>query len=107
MMQDVLMSEPTWAFLTTHAYVLRCLSLFPMLTLREVAERIGITERAVQRIVAELEREGYLVRTREGRRNRYELREGKPRRPLDPSLPLRELLGLPGEPAPMARTFVD
>jgi hypothetical protein len=109
------MSEPTWAFLTNHAYVLRCLALFPSLTLREVAERVGITERAVQRIVAELEHEGYLIRTREGRRNRYVLQEGKPRRPLDPSLPLRAVLGLPDNasrmpaPAAMARTqtFID
>jgi DNA-binding MarR family transcriptional regulator len=88
------MSEPTWGFLTNHAYVLRCLALEPELTMREAAERIGITERAVQRIVAELEEAGYLTREREGRRNRYLVREGQPRRALDAGLPLRELLGL-------------
>jgi DNA-binding MarR family transcriptional regulator len=114
-MQDGRMSEPTWGFLTNHAYVLRCLALFPKLTLREVAERIDITERAVQRIVAELEQEGYLLRVREGRCNRYTLREGRPRRALDEALPLRELLGLPDDspriagPSRIARnhSFVD
>jgi DNA-binding MarR family transcriptional regulator len=88
------MSEPTWGFLTNHAYVLRCLAGSPELTMREVAERIGITERAVQRIVSELEEGGYLVRAKEGRRNRYLVREGRRRRELDAALPLRELLGL-------------
>jgi DNA-binding transcriptional ArsR family regulator len=94
----VRMSEPTWGFVTNHAYVLRCLALEPGLTLREVAERIGITERAVQRIVAELEEGGYLFRAREGRRNRYVIREGRPRHALDGPLPLRELLGLDDSP---------
>ena len=78
------MSEPTWGFLTNHAYVLRCLAGSPELTMREVAERIGITERAVQRIVAELEEGGYLVRAKEGRRNRYLVREGRRRRVVTP-----------------------
>ena len=108
------MSEPTWGFVTNHAYVLRCLALSPSLTLREAAERIGITERAVQRIVAELEEAGYLMRSREGRRNRYVVREGRPRHQLDRDLPLRELLGLDDSPriAPVAvlhaaRSFID
>ena len=88
------MSGPTWGFLTNHFYVLRCIAQEPSLTLREVAERIGITERAVQRIVAELEEGGYLMRVREGRRNRYAVREGQLRHALDAELPLREMLGL-------------
>src|SRR5258708_5512187 len=88
------MSDPTWGFLTNHAYVLRCIARDAEVTMREVAERIGITERAVQRIVMELEQAGYLVRAREGRRNRYAIREGRPRHQLDAGLPLRELLGL-------------
>jgi DNA-binding transcriptional ArsR family regulator len=88
------MSDPTWGFLTNHAYVLRCIARDAEVTMREVAERIGITERAVQRIVMELEQAGYLVRAREGRRNRYAIREGRPRHQLDVGLPLRELLGL-------------
>jgi DNA-binding MarR family transcriptional regulator len=107
------MSEPTWSFITNHGYVLRCLSLQPDLTLREVAERVGITERAVQRIVAELEEGGYLLRAREGRRNRYVVREGPRRREMDAALPLRELLGLEGpvvgalEAVPRNHSFID
>jgi DNA-binding transcriptional ArsR family regulator len=108
------MSEPTWSFLTNHAYVLRCLALDPEMTMREAAERIGITERSVQRIVAELEQAGYLVREREGRRNRYFIRQGQPRRPMDEALPLRDLLGIDDSPriagpAGIARhhSFVD
>ncbi len=89
------MSEPTWGFVTNHAYVLRCLAREPSLTLRAVAERIGITERAVQRIVAELEEAGYLRRVREGRRNRYAIREGRPRHSLDAALPLRADIPVP------------
>ena len=108
------MSAPTWGFVTNHAYVLRLLAQEPSLTLREAAGRIGITERAVQRIVAELEEAGYLLREREGRRNRYAVREGRPRHQLDAALPLRELLGLAGEPrvvrsrsAAAAPSFID
>ncbi len=90
------MSEPTWGFVTNHLYVFRMVAHEPTVTLREVAERIGITERAVQRIVAELEEGGYLMRVREGRRNRYAVREGQLRHALDAGLPMRELLGLDG-----------
>jgi DNA-binding Lrp family transcriptional regulator len=88
------MGEPSWGFLTNHFYVLRCIAQEPSLTLREIAERVGITERAVQRIVSELEGGGYLLRQRAGRRNRYVLCEGPPRRQLDAALPMRELLGI-------------
>ncbi len=60
-----------WTFLTNHARVLIALAQDPDARLRDVAERIGITERAVQLIVADLETAGYLTRTRVGRRNRY------------------------------------
>ncbi|AWI30082.1 winged helix-turn-helix domain-containing protein [Streptomyces tirandamycinicus] len=61
----------TWTFLTNHARVLLCLADDPEARLRDVASSIGITERAVQLIVADLESAGYLTRTRVGRRNRY------------------------------------
>ncbi len=62
-----------WTFFTNHAHVLFCISEDPDITLREVALRVGITERATQRIVAELEQSGYLRHERKGRRNHYEL----------------------------------
>ena len=61
----------TWTFLTNHAQVLLCLAEDPDIRLREVARRIGITERATQRILAELVDAGYVKVERVGRRNRY------------------------------------
>ena len=62
---------PSWAFLTNHGQLLLCIAREPGLSLREIGDRIGITERAAHRIVAELEESGYLTRERNGRRNRY------------------------------------
>ena len=63
-----------WTFLSNHAHVLLCLASDPSLRLRDVAGVVGITERAVQKIVADLEAGGVLSRKREGRRNRYTIR---------------------------------
>jgi hypothetical protein len=67
-----------WTFLSNHAHVLICIAQEPGVRLREVAVRVGITERAVQRIVADLEAGGYLSRKRKGRRNFYELHADRP-----------------------------
>ena len=61
----------TWTFLTNHAQVLLCLTDTPDIRLRDVAERVGITERATQRILADLIEAGYVKSERVGRRNRY------------------------------------
>ena len=61
----------TWTFLTNHAQVLLCLAETPEIRLREVAERVGITERATQRILSELVEAGYVKTERVGRRNKY------------------------------------
>jgi DNA-binding IclR family transcriptional regulator len=64
--------EPkTWTFLTNHAQVLLCLAESPDTRLRDVAAHVGITERATQRILAELVEAGYVTTERVGRRNRY------------------------------------
>ena len=65
------MSSTKWTFLTNHAQVLLCLAETPNVRLRDVAERVGITERATQRILAELVDAGYVKTERVGRRNRY------------------------------------
>jgi predicted ArsR family transcriptional regulator len=68
------MSSPeskSWHFLTSHAQVLLCLQRDPTARLRDVAQHVGITERAAQRIVTDLVEAGYVTRKREGRRNRY------------------------------------
>lgn len=87
--------ETSWTFLTNHAHVLLCLVQDPAARMRDVAERVGITERAVQRIVAELEAAGYLVRIREGRRNRYEVNGELPlRHPVEGHCKLGALVRL-------------
>ena len=63
--------QRTWTFLTNHAQVLLCLAQTPDIRLRDVAERVGITERATQRILADLVEAGYVKSERVGRRNRY------------------------------------
>ena len=60
-----------WTFLTNHSHVFLCLAADPEIRLRDVAEKVGITERAAQRIVADLQNEGYITTERIGRRNRY------------------------------------
>ncbi len=71
---------PRWTFLTNHGHVLICLAQSPELRLRDVALRVGVTERAVQRIVGELEEGGYLTRRRAGRQNEYEIDLDQPMR---------------------------
>jgi len=70
----------TWTFLTNHAHVLLAITAEPDLRLRDLAERIGITERAAQRIVTELKDAGYLDARRVGRRNEYKVNRNRPMR---------------------------
>lgn len=84
-----------WMFLTNHTHVLVCLAQSDDITLREVAQRVGITERAVHAIVTALEEEGVLTRTREGQRNRYKLnRSYRLRHPLESHRKIGDLLDL-------------
>jgi DNA-binding Lrp family transcriptional regulator len=70
------MAEPHhWTFFTNHAHVLICLARNPEQPLREVALSVGITERAVQRIVTELEQGGCLKREKIGRQNKYKIND--------------------------------
>lgn len=62
---------PRWKFLTNHAQVLVCIAHDPGVLLREISDRVGITERAAHRIVTELAQGGYITRERNGRRNQY------------------------------------
>lgn len=82
-----------WTFLTNHTHVLVSILREPGLTLREVAERVGITERMVQRIVGELEAGGVLTRHREGRRNTYTINlDVRLRHPLENAHTVGDLL---------------
>jgi DNA-binding IclR family transcriptional regulator len=64
-------APPEWSFLTTHAQALVCIAHDPGIRLRDLGDRIGITERAAHRIVTELAAAGYITRERNGRRNHY------------------------------------
>jgi predicted transcriptional regulator len=66
-------TRPTWTFLTNHGHVLVCIATDPGVRGRDIAARVGITERAAQAIIADLVGEGYVTRTRIGRRNHYEI----------------------------------
>lgn len=82
-----------WTFLTNHAHVLLCIAADPTIRIREIADLVGITERAAQRIVAELEAEEYITHRRVGRRNHYTVHGERPlRHPLEHHMGISVLL---------------
>ena len=84
-----------WTFLTNHAHTLICIARDPGLRLRDVAERVGVTERAAQRIVSDLVDAGYLERRRDGRRNTYRVRADRPlRHPVEHGHDIGEILAV-------------
>lgn len=86
-------SSVGWTFLTNHSHILVCLASNPTMRIRDLAVAVGITERAVQRILTELEQGEVIVKEREGRRNRYVVKLESPlRHPLESHCTLRELL---------------
>src|ERR1051325_2975288 len=74
------LATKSWTFVSNHAQVLLCLAGNPEIRLRDVAAVVGITERATQRILADLLEGGYVARTRGGRRNHYEVDRPRPMR---------------------------
>ena len=70
----------SWSFLTNHARVLVCIAHDSGVRLRDIAERVGITERTAYGIVTDLAEAGYIVKEREGRRNRYQVQADQPLR---------------------------
>ncbi len=74
----------TWSFLTNHARALICIAHDPGVRLRDIAATLGITERRAFGIVTDLTEAGYVVKEKEGRRNRYRIQD---------HLPLREAVG--------------
>lgn len=73
-------SGSRWTFLTNHSHVLILLSQDPSIVLRAVAAQVGITERAVQKIIADLEEGGFIEREKIGRKNRYRILRNQPLR---------------------------
>lgn len=84
-----------WTFFSNHGHVLVCLAQDPNARLRDVAQAVGITERAVQKIVADLEAAEIVVRERDGRRNHYRVHTDKPlRHPIEAHRSVGALLGM-------------
>jgi MarR family protein len=69
---------PSWGFLTNHARVLLCIAYDPGTRLRDIAASLGITERSAHSIVTDLTEAGYLIRQKNGRRNRYQVQAHLP-----------------------------
>ena len=89
------MPSARWTFLTNYAHVLLCIASDKEIRLRDVAERVGITERAAQRIVADLIKGGYLESTRQGRRNEYRINTSLPlRHPIEEQNQVAALVAL-------------
>ncbi len=87
--------RPQWTFLTNHTHLLVMLNREPAARIRDLAEEVGITQRAVQRILAELVLDGILTIKKEGRRNAYRIkRSARLRHPLERKHTLEELLDL-------------
>ena len=69
---------PEWSFLTSHARALVCIAHDPGVRLRDIATTLGITERSAHGIVTDLAEAGYLVKEKDGRRNRYQIQAHRP-----------------------------
>jgi hypothetical protein len=72
------MTVANWSFLTSHARVLLCIADDPGVRLRDIAARLGITERSAYGIVTGLGEAGYVVKQKDGRRNRYQIQAHLP-----------------------------
>ena len=72
------MSAASWTFLTNHAQVLLCIARDPGIRLRDIADRVVVTERSAFAIVLDLAEAGYIVKEKSGRRNRYQIQAHLP-----------------------------
>ena len=82
-----------WTFLSNHTHVLICIARDPTVRVRDISEMVGITERAVLRILAEIEEAGFIEHERVGRRNHYTINlDGQLRHGLEEDTSLRQLL---------------
>src|SRR3954470_9266614 len=94
-MDGVPESHTGWTFVTNHARVLAVIADNPSARIRDIAAHCRLTERAVQKIIADLERDGYLSHTREGRSNTYQIDPSKIlRHPAEAGLTVASLLSL-------------
>jgi len=95
-------TAPSWSFLTNHAQVLLCIANDPGIRLRDIAARLAITERSAYGIVSDLTEAGYIVKHKDGRRNRYQIQTHLPLPdPAGRQRTVGEILALlAGDPSP-------
>ncbi|MEU6775058.1 helix-turn-helix domain-containing protein [Streptomyces sp. NPDC046759] len=94
-MAEVTEPHSGWTFITNHARVLAAIADNPNVRIRDIAAHCRLTERAVQRIIADLEQDGYLSHTRDGRTNTYRIEPDKVlRHPAEAGLSVASLLSL-------------
>ncbi len=90
-------TERHWTFLSNHGHVLLAVADDPQARVRDIADRVGITERATQQILGDLVDSGYLTKERVGRRNEYEVRRGQPfRHPAERNRTIDDLIAIFG-----------
>ncbi|MCC6496928.1 MAG: winged helix-turn-helix transcriptional regulator [Propionibacteriaceae bacterium] len=98
------MSTSGWTFLSNYGHVLVALSTNPDARMRDIADMVGITERAVQQIVRELVEQGYVLKDKDGRRNRYHIaHDAHLRHELEAGVSLGDFVALVTGPADRAR----
>ena len=98
------MNKPDWTFMSNYAHVLVCLAENPDARLREVADRVGVTERSAQRLITHLDHAGILTRTKHGRRNSYYIdTSAHLRHPIEENCTVGHLLTLILSPAHVRR----
>ena len=86
-------TEADWTFLSSHAHILICLAENPQAKLRDIADRVGVTERTVMRLITQLDQAGFLKRSRRGRGNHYEIIVREPlRHPIEARCTVEMLL---------------
>ncbi|MEM6553780.1 MAG: winged helix-turn-helix domain-containing protein [Planctomycetota bacterium] len=89
--------ESGWTFLSNHSHVLLMLAQTPDLRIRDLADGVGITERAVQKILADLEAGGVISREKVGRRNHYAVHADRPlRHPVESHRTVADLIAMVG-----------
>ena len=89
----------SWTFLTNHSHILICLAENPEMRIRDLADAVGITERAVQRILVELEQGGAITKVKEGRRNHYTVNAELPlRHPVEAHCRVGDILRMVERP---------
>lgn len=98
-------SGSQWTFFSNHGHILLALAEDPNARLRDLADRVGITERAVHRLLAEMEEAGVISRRRDGRRNTYSIRRSaRLRHPIESHCCVGDLIDLIQGARPKRRT---